>query len=361
LRPDRWPTTRLGDELGIAYPIIQAPMASITTAPIVAAVCAAGGLGSLGSSVMSPERIASEVTRVRAATQAPFALNFFLHRPPRIDQAVFERMRQRLEPYRSELGVAELASHPVPPPFDDDMLERVLALAPAVVSFHFGVPSERALDALRAARIRVLASATNVDEARALDEAGVDAIVAQGAEAGGHRGTFDPDSTHGEIGTLALVPQIVDAVSVPVIAAGGIADGRGIAAVLTLGAQAAQLGTAFLACPEAEVEPLYRRTLLEPRAAHTRVTRLYTGRPARAIVTRYMEELRDEEGRTPDYPLQRVFSSQLAQAATAQGSPEFSSLWAGQAARLARALPAADLLRKLVEETDAVLARTHAG
>jgi nitronate monooxygenase len=352
-----WPTTRLGDELGIAYPIIQAPMASITTAPIVAAVCAAGGLGSLGSSLMSAERIASEVARVRAATQAPFALNFFLHRPPRVEQAVFERMRQRLEPYRSELGVGEIAAQPVPPPFDDGMLERVLALAPPVVSFHFGVPSERALDALHAARIRVLASATNVDEARALDEAGVDAIVAQGAEAGGHRGTFDPDSRHGEIGTLALVPQIVDAVSVPVIAAGGIADGRGIAAVLTLGAQAAQLGTAFLACPEAEVEPLYRRTLLEPRAAQTRVTRLYTGRPARAIVTRFMDELRDEEARTPDFPLQRVFSSQLARAAVAQGNPEFSAMWAGQAARLARAMPAADLVRKLVDETEAALAQ----
>lgn len=352
-----WPTTRLSDELGIAYPIIQAPMASITTAPIVAAVCASGGLGSLGSSVMSAERIAAEVAGVRAATRAPFALNFFLHHPPRADHAVFERMRQRLEPYRQELGVAELAPRPVPPPFDDEMLERVLALAPPIVSFHFGVPSERTLDALHAARICVLASATNVDEARALDSAGVDAIVAQGAEAGGHRGSFDPESNPGDIGTLALVPQVVDAVSVPVIAAGGIADGRGIAAALLLGAQAAQIGTAFLACPEAEVEPLYRRTLLEPRAAHTRVTRLYSGRPARAIVTRYMDELHDEERHTPDFPLQRVFSAQLAQAATAQGSPEFSAMWAGQAARLARPMPAAELVRKLVEETEAVFAR----
>jgi nitronate monooxygenase len=356
-----WPSTRLSDELGIAYPIIQAPMAAITTAPIVSAVSAAGGLGSLGSSTLSAERIAAEVASVRAATRAPFALNFFLHQPPRNDAAVFEHMRQRLEPYRSELGVAELGPRPVPPPFDDAMLERVLALSPPVVSFHFGVPSERTLAALHTARIVVLATATNVDEARALDGAGVDAIVAQGAEAGGHRGSFDPSSTQGEIGTLALVPQIVDAVSVPVIAAGGIADGRGIAAALTLGAQAAQIGTAFLACPEAELDPLYRRTLLEPRAAHTRVTRLYSGRPARAIVNRFMDELRAEEASTLEFPLQRAFSAQLAQAATAQGNPEFSPMWAGQSARLARVMPAADLLRKLVEETEAVLAKASRG
>jgi nitronate monooxygenase len=352
-----WSDTRITDILGLAYPIIQAPMALVATAPLATAVSAAGGLGSLGTSVMNAEQVAAQVARVRAATAAPFSLNFFVHRPPRTGDAAFARMRQRLEPYRVELGLGELAARAVPPPFDDAMLERVLALAPPIVSFHFGLPSERVLDALRAARVRILGSATNVDEARALESAGVDAVIAQGAEAGGHRGTFDPDSTHGEIGTLALVPQIVDAVSVPVIAAGGIADGRGIAAALLLGASAAQIGTAFLVCPEAEIDPLYRRTLLEPRAAHTRVTRLLSGRPARAIVNRYLDEMRDEERDAPDFPLQRVFTAQLAQAAAARGSAEFSALWAGQAARLARPLPAAELVQTLVKETEAALER----
>jgi nitronate monooxygenase len=354
-----WSDTRITDILGIAYPIIQAPMALVATAPLVAAVSGAGGLGSLGTSVMNAAQVAAQVERVRASTRAPFGLNFFVHRPPRSDDTVFAHMRQRLEPYRVELGLPEFSVPVVPPPFDDAMLERVLALAPPVVSFHFGLPSQRALDALRALRVPILASATNVDEARALESAGVDAIIAQGSEAGGHRGSFDPDSTHGEIGTLALVPQIVDAVSLPVIAAGGIADGRGIAAALMLGAQAVQIGTAFLACPETELDPVYRRALLEPRSAHTRVTRLLSGRPARAIVNRYLEELRDEERHTPDFPLQRIFSAQLAQAAAAKGSPEFSALWAGQAARLARPLPAAELVQLLVQETEAALARAR--
>jgi nitronate monooxygenase len=351
-----WPATALSKRLGVSYPIVQAPMASISTAPLVAAVSQAGGLGSLGTASMNGDQVEAEVRAVRAVTDRPFALNFFVHPAPAADETIATRMRQALEPYRRELDAEPFLPLVVPPPFDARMLERVLALHPAVVSFHFGLPEPAAVAALRAAGILVLGSATTVEESRLLEAGGVDAVIAQGFEAGGHRGTFASPFSAGEIGTLALVPQVARAVSVPVIAAGGIADGRGIAAALTLGAAGVQLGTAFLLCPETAIDPLYRRTLAEPRAAHTRVTRLFTGRPARAIATRFIEELAAEELHTPAFPLQRALTTTLAMAARARGNPEFLPMWAGQAASLARPLPAAELFATLVRETESALA-----
>jgi len=355
LDPTMWPSTPLTERLGLKYPIVQAPMASISTAPLVTAVSRAGGLGSIGSAIMPPAEVKAQVEAVRAQTDRPFALNFFVHPPPRADEEVAEQMRRRLEPYRRELGAAELPPPSAPPPFDAAMLELVLALRPEVVSFHFGLPAREMMTALRAVGVRILGSATTVAEARLLEAGGVDAVIAQGAEAGGHRGTFASAWADGQIGTMALVPQVADAVSVPVIAAGGIADGRGIAAALALGAAGVQIGTAFLGCPETQLDPMYRRVLFEPRAAQTRVTTVLSGRPARAILTRFIEEMEDREGRTPAFPLQRSLVAPLGKAGADHDTPEFLAMWAGQAAPLLRKLPAADLIATLVRETEAAL------
>jgi nitronate monooxygenase len=265
-------------------------------------------------------------------------------------------MREALAPYYDELSLDGMPALTAPmAPFDAAMLEVVLAIKPGVVSFHFGLPEAAMLDTLRAAGILILCSATTVAEARALEAAGVDAIIAQGFEAGGHRGTFTEPHEAGTIGTFALVPQVVDAVSVPVIAAGGIADGRGIAAAFALGASGVQPGTAFLSCPEAGTQPLYRQALAEARDDATRLTRAFSGRPARALRNRFVDEMAPLEGEAAPFPLQRSLTGPLAAAAQAEGSADFSTLWSGQAAALNRALPAAELVELLVREARAIL------
>ena len=331
-------------------------MASISRARLAGAVSAAGGLGFIGSAMMSPDEVRREVEELRRLTDKPFGLNFFVHAEPRRYEAREARMRERLEEYRQELGAGEFPELGAPPPFDHAMLELVFELAPPVVSFHFGVPDASSREALRAAKIRIFASATSVVEARALEAWGVDAVIAQGFEAGGHRATFASRFSDGELGLFALVPQIVDAVSVPVIAAGGIADGRGIAAARMLGAAAVQMGTAFLGCPEADIDPSYRNVLGSTRAARTRVTKLFSGRPARTIVTRFLEEMAESESDTPEYPLQRAWTQWLSKAALARNDLEFSAFWAGQAAPLVRAMPASELVLRLEREAAAALA-----
>lgn len=356
----RWPHTRLTELLGIRYPIVQAPMACISTAPLVSAVSESGALGSLGSALLRSSELAAHVAHVRESTARPFAMNFYVHEEPRRDRVALARMRERLEPYRRELDAGQLGAEDLsaePRPFGAAMLEQVLALRPAVVSFHLGCPEGRVLSALSSAGILTLGTATSVREAKLLEARGMNLIVAQGVEAGGPRGTFASPYADGQVGTLALVPQIVDAVSVPVIAAGGIADGRGIAAALALGASGVQLGTAFLGCPEAQVETLYRRTLLGPRAAHTQLTSVLWGRPARAISNRFIQEMASEEGRVLDFPLQRSLTAVLAQAAMMRGDLEFSAMWAGQGAPLIRVLPAAELVAALVREAEQVFER----
>ena len=352
----RWPT-RLCDLLGIAYPIIQAPMAGFSMAPLAAAVSNAGGLGSLGSATSSAEQVREQLEALRVATNRPFAANFFVHAPPRDDPARTARMRDRLAPYYRELGIALPASaDSPPPPFDEAMLQLVLAARPHVVSFHFGLPALEHVREIKATGTKILSSATTVEEARRLEDQGVDAVIAQGLEAGGHRGSFCTPFADGEIGTLALVPQVVDAVRCPVVAAGGIMDGRGIAAALMLGAAGVQLGTAFLGCPEATVGPLHRQALLAGGDRPTRVTRAFTGRPARALANRYALEMADAEADVLDFPLQRGLNAPLAQAAAERGSSEFTAMWAGQGAPLIRALPAAELIQALIAETERALA-----
>jgi nitronate monooxygenase len=340
--------------LGIRTPIIQAPMAGVGTPALVAAVSNAGGLGSLGVGAMKPEAARNTIRETRAATRAPFNVNVFCHAPARADAAVERAWLNWLRPRFAEFGasapekITEIYTSFVE---DDAMLEVFLQEKPAVVSFHFGLPSQRKINALKEAGIRLLASATNLQEAQKVVEAGVDAIVAQGVEAGGHRGTFDPDAFDEGLGTFALTRLLVRKFDLPVIASGGIMDGAGIAAALALGAQAAQLGTAFVACPETAIDDGYRRALLGDPAAHTMLTAAISGRLARSMVNRFTALGREADApQTPAYPVAYDAGKALHVAAKAHGEFGYGAQWAGQAAALARSLPAAELVARLEEE-----------
>ncbi len=354
-----WPRRNLLDLLGIDVPIVQAPMAGSATPALAAAVSNAGGLGSLGCSTMTPDDLKAAVGALRAATNKPFNLNFFAHAAPREDPEVTARARARVAPFYEELDLGEVPTAVAAPfgSFDDEKLSLLLDLRPAVVSFHFGLPRSDDLAALRAAGCRILCSATSVAEARTLAAAGVDAVIAQGWEAGGHRGTFGISFEDVGIGTMALVPPSVDAVEVPVIAAGGIADGRGIAAAFALGAGGVQMGTAFLSCPEAEVSAAHRAALRQASDQDTRLTRAFSGRPARARNNRYITAMAKAREALPEFPLMYGFSDPLRQAGAERELPDFQFLLYGQAAALNRELPAAELVERLVEEAQDILGR----
>jgi nitronate monooxygenase len=342
---------RFLDLVGVELPIIQAPMVG-PKGDLTASVSAAGGLGSLACAALTPDQVRAEVATIRQRTDKPFNLNFFCHVP---DAPTAERemaWRSRLAPYYREFGL-----DPTSPitmanraPFGDAMCEVVEELSPKVVSFHFGLPDERLLQRVRRAGCLVFSSATTVAEARWLDERGVDAVIAQGAEAGGHRGMFLTQTLASQVGTFALVPQIVDAVRVPVIAAGGLADARGVAAAFVLGAAAAQLGTAYLLCPEAGISAAYLAALRAAKDEDTALTNVFTGRAARGLVNRAMRELGPLCPDAPVFPTAAVALQPLRTAAEAQGSGDFSPLWSGQAASLAREIGAADLTRQLGEQ-----------
>ena len=351
-----WPNTELTNRLGIRYPIIQAPMAGSSTPALAIAISTAGGLGSLGLAMHSQESLRTDCATVSNATDAPYNANFFVHSEPVIDRGRVDDTRSLLAPYYRELGLGEVPDAVRPTPsFNELHLQAVLDLRPPVVSFHFGLPSDDAFKAIKAAGLFTLSSATNVAEARELEARGVDAIIAQGFEAGGHRGTFSKPYERGHVGTFALVPQVVDAVSVPVIAAGGIGDGRGIAAALALGASGVQLGTAFLTCPESAAHPLYRRALNEASDDQTRITHAFSGRPARGLANRYLLEMAGHEARYPDFPILNTLTGPLRKASAKENNPDFLSLWAGQSASMSRNLPACELIQLLVTETESVL------
>jgi nitronate monooxygenase len=346
--------TALTELLGIEHPVIQAPMGGAATPELAAAVSATGALGSLGAAVLPPDELVRQAGAVRAATDRPFNVNFFCHQPPELDASGAARARERFGPLYRELGLGQPPEPSVPPiAFDEARLAALLEIRPAVASFHFGLPDRAAVGAIREAGCRVLSSATTVAEAEDLAERGADAVIAQGAEAGGHRGSFLVAGDDGPVGTLALVPQVVDAIDLPVIAAGGIGDGRGLAAALALDAAGAQIGTAFLACPEAAIHPLYRDALRSTRADATTITRAFSGRPARALHNRATEEA----GADPlPFPAQLSMSGPLGAAAAERGSGDFLAMWAGQAAPLARELPAAELVARIVSDAQHVLA-----
>jgi nitronate monooxygenase len=336
--------------VGISVPIIQAPMVG-PKAPLAAAVSAAGGLGSLACAALTPDQIRAEVAAIRVATDAPFNLNFFCHESPVPDAGRDSAWRSLLAPYYHALGLDPAAPVTMAnrAPFDDAAAEAVAELRPRVVSFHFGLPAEPLLRRVREAGCLILSSATTVREALWLADHGVDAVIAQGAEAGGHRGMFLTDAPGSQVGTIALVPQIADAVGIPVIAAGGIADRRGVAAAFALGAGAVQVGTAYLRCPEAGISAPYRAALNAARDEDTVLTNVLTGRPARGLLNRIVREVGPLSPAAPSFPGAAVALQPLRTAAEAASSGDFSPLWSGQAVGLSRERPAAELTRLLAD------------
>lgn len=345
--------TALTRALGLAHPIIQAPMGGANATPpaLVAAVSESGALGFLGAAYMTPEEIGAACRAVRALTARPFGINLFapLPAPPPLPSDPAPALA-RLAVYHAELGLAPPTLPGEPTLTFADQLAAALEGGARVLSFTFGLLPSDAVEAIRARSVYLIGTATTVDEAVALAGSGVDAIVAQGSEAGAHRGTFATPFEGALIGTIALVPQMVDAVRVPVIASGGIMDGRGIVAALALGASAVQMGTAFLVCEECGVAPAWKAAVPRARAEDTRVTRAFSGRPARGITNRVMTELDDAPGAILPYPQQNALTRAMRSAAARADRPEYLSLWAGQGAPLARAQPAAALIERLVEE-----------
>ena len=341
--------SQLTNLLGTDLPVIQAPMAGVQDAVLAAAVSNAGALGSIPAALLTPDMLRDEVKAVTAATTRPFNVNFFCHTPPVRDEASEARWRELLIPYYREFGLDPAAVHPAPSrtPFGHDEADVLAPLKPPVVSFHFGLPSIELLTRVREWRPLVLSSATTVDEARWLEANGVDAIIAQGFEAGGHRGMFLQANLATQLGTFALIPQIVRAVKVPVIAAGGIADVAGVAAALALGAAAVQVGTAYLLCPEAKTSAVHRDALASSQAALTALTNVFTGRPARAIVNRLVAELGPINPAAPGFPLAASAVAPLRSAAEGRGSGDFSPMWAGQNVTGCSRIPAAELTARL--------------
>ncbi|MEA1650790.1 nitronate monooxygenase family protein [Nitrospirillum sp. BR 11164] len=347
-----WPDRRILDLFGIDHPILQAPMANASTPAMAVAVSAAGGLGALPGAQYTLDGLRSAVAEVRQGTSRPFNLNFFCHTPPVPDPARLMAWRARLASYYVELGLDPADTPPVGgrTPFDADFCALIEEVRPAVVSFHFGLPGKLLVERVKATGAKVIASATTVAEARWLEHHGVDAVIAMGLEAGGHRGNFLSDDMATQVGTFALVPQVADAVSVPVIATGGIADARGIVAALALGASAVQIGTAYLFCPEIKIPEVHRQALESATDDGTALTNLFTGRPARGIVNRLMREVGPLSDAPTAFPTAGGALAPLRAKAEAAGSGDFTNQWAGQAARLGRALPAGELTRTLAAE-----------
>ena len=343
---------RLLNRLELNHPIILAPMANASTPALVAAVSNEGGLGSIGAARLAPDAITTAIRDVRAKTNRLFAVNLFAPLPVIVDAAKIETVRRLLEPYYREVGLDEVPAPPVKPPYCfDDQLSAVLDEKPPVVSFTFNLLPVDAMRRVRASGAMTIGTATNVAEARALEEVGVDAIVAQGGEAGGHRGTFIGPFEDSLIGLMALLPAIAGAVRVPVIAAGGIMDGRGIRAALGLGASAAQIGTAFLGCPEnSAVNPVYRATVLDAADKPTTIARVYSGRYARMIRNRYVTEMSAHEASLPAYPVMGALTQPFMQAAAAQKRADLAQMLVGQSVARTTDEGAGAIMRRLIAE-----------
>lgn len=342
--------------LGLNYPIIQAPMAGVQGSALAIAVSNAGGLGSLPCAMLTPEAILAEVSRIRLQresterTQAPFNLNFFCHQLPLIDDSIEDRWRKEFaDAYQTyDVDPALIEPAPLRLPFSPLMAALVEDIKPAVVSFHFGLPEVALLDRVKRSGAKVMSSATTVEEALWLEAHGADIIIAQGLEAGGHRGMFLTSDITTQMGAFALLPQIIKAVELPVVAAGGIADAGGVKAALDLGAAAVQIGTAFMLCPEASTSQVHRKALKSPRARHTAITNVFTGRPARGIVNHMIESYGPMNNLAPPFPFATSASAPLRAKAEALGSSDFSPLWAGQNVTGCREIPAAQLIKELV-------------
>lgn len=355
-----WPDPRLQALFGITHPVLQAPMSGTATPDLAAAVSNAGGLGALACAEMTEAGLRASVAELRAKTAQPFNLNFFIYPVPQTDAATLARTRARLASWYDRLGLGAVPDRlaPLPAGFDDAKLRLLLDLSPPVASFHFGAPSPQAIRALKSAGITLLATATSTAEARHLEQAGFDAIVAQGYDAGGHRGSHQAGAPGDGVGTMALVPQVVDAVRLPVIAAGGIGDGRGVVAALALGAAGVQMGTAFLRCPEAATPAACRALLRHARDTDTMMSDAFSGRAARTRRSAYAAEMADNRTGLPAFPSLYGLTDPLLGA----GLPDEAcfDLW-GQAASLSRDEPAAAVMARVMAEAQAVLTRLQPG
>lgn len=347
-----WPNRRLLDLLKLEIPIIQAPMAGSDSVALARSASSTGALGSLACALLSADGIREAVRAIRQDMPRPFNLNFFCHTMESPDSSAKERWKSFLRLHYERLGldIDAVPESRLRLPFDDAMCEVVEDVVPEVVSFHFGLPDSSLMDRLKKRGIKILASATSVKEAKWLEDRGCDAVIAQGFEAGGHRAMFLESNTATQVGLFALLPQIVDAVSIPVIAAGGIADARGIVAAFALGASGVQMGTAYLLCPEANISPLYRRALEQTTDTGTVVTNLFSGRPARGVLNHYLVEAGVISENALAFPYAATLVAPLRAASEKNGSLDYMQLWAGQSARLANAMPADELTRKLAAE-----------
>lgn len=338
--------------LGTEFPIIQAPMAGVQDSALTIAVSSAGGLGSLPCAMLSPEALQTELQMIRSQTNRPYNVNFFCHTPPQADPSREARWQTELKPYFTEFGINadEIQSATGRAPFSAEAADLLEAFKPPVVSFHFGLPADDLLARVKSWGSQILSSATTVEEAQWLEAKGVDGIIAQGIEAGGHRGMFLTQELTTQMGTFALLPQIIEKVKVPVIAAGGIADSKGIATVLSLGAAAVQIGTAYLLCSETKTTPIHRAALKSEAAAHTALTNLFSGRPARGIVNRVMREIGPINEHTPEFPLATTAITAIRKKAEANGSGDFTPLWSGQNASGCKEISAAALTREFATD-----------
>ena len=350
-----WKDKRLCDLLGIEHPIIQAPMAGASTPEMAVAAANAGGMGSLGCAMQTVDQVAGDMQQIRQHTNRAINLNFFVHTPPHANAERATAAQERLASWYERFDAG-----PMPEavethfPFNAAMCDAMLRLTPTVVSFHFGLPEAAMISALKKAGIVILSSATSAAEARYLEENGADAIIAQGYEAGGHSGWFLPRGSAEVAGTMALVPRIVDAVDIPVIAAGGIADGRGIAAALMLGAAGVQIGTAFLATPESAVSATHRHALLSASGDDTMMSKAFSGRRARTLVNKYASEM-DRVEDWPEFPIVNTLTGPIRKASANADSPDAIALWSGQAVGLIRAASTADVFNQLVTQAQALL------
>lgn len=335
--------------LGTDLPIIQAPMAGVQGSALTIAVSEAGGLGSLPCAMLAIDDIIAEINTIKRATERPFNLNFFCHKLPDYNEKQHQAWHAVLAPYFAEFGINpdQLATRTSRMPFNHDMADAIEPFRPEIISFHFGLPDQTLLARVKGWGTRIISSATTLAEARWLAARGVDGIIAQGMEAGGHRGMFLSDDVSTQIGLFSLLRQIVDEVSVPVIAAGGIADSRGVQAALALGANAVQVGTAYLLCPEANTSALHRQALKAKSAEVTALTTLFSGRPARSIVNRVMHELDRLHPAAPDFPYASIAMTALRSAAEQHGQTDFSPLWCGQNASGCREISAGELTQQL--------------
>ena len=347
-----WPDRRLLKLLKIEIPIVQAPMAGSDSVALARSVSSTGALGSLACALLSPDAVREAMRALRHEMARPFNLNFFCHAMEAPDPAATERWKRFLRPHyeRWGLDIETVAESRLRMPFNEEMCAVVEELKPEVASFHFGLPTPELVDRLKRHGIKIVSSATSVREAQWLESRGCDAIIAQGIEAGGHRGMFLETNSATQAGLFALLPQVTDAVSVPVIAAGGIADARGVVAALALGASGVQLGTVYLFCPEANVSSLYRQALTQAADNTTALTNLFSGRPARGILNRFLQEGGQMSDAAPAFPYAATLVAPLRSASERAESMDYMQMWAGQAARLGRSLPADEFTRNLAAD-----------